>query len=76
MFDLKNTTNNWLTSDGIYESSLLMKYISSLYFSVVTCATVGYGDIKPYNDFELMWVIIVMLLGVCIFSFVLGDLAG
>ena len=76
MFDLKNKTNNWMMADGIYESSLSMKYISSLYFSVVTCTTVGYGDIKPINDFELMWVVLVMLLGVCVFSFVLGDLAG
>lgn len=65
-----------MTNDGIQDSSLLMKYISSLYFSVVTCTTVGYGDITPENDFELMWVLVVILFGVLVFSFVLGDMAG
>jgi len=37
---------------------------------------VGYGDITPTNDFELMWVMIIILVGVAVFSYVLGDLSS
>ena len=57
-------------------ASLFMQYISALYFSVVTCTTTGYGDIVPLNNYELMWVVGIMLIGVSVFSFVLGDMAS
>lgn len=86
LFNLNDQANTWLTSDGLdqYDAngnriatvSIFFKYISSLYFAVVTCATVGYGDIVPKNRFELFWVLLVMLFGVSLFSYVLGDMAS
>ena len=87
LFNLKNKNFNWQTADGldvwgedgetrIYEANLMTKYVAAFYFAVVTCATVGYGDIKPVNDFELFWVMLIMLFGVSIFSYVLGDMAS
>lgn len=43
---------------------------------MVTCLTVGYGDIIPVNGFELAWGIIIIVVGVAVFSFVMGDLAS
>lgn len=60
----------------VFTAGIFTKYISSLYFAVVTCATVGYGDIIPKNSFELFWVLLVMLFGVSLFSYVLGDMAS
>lgn len=87
LFNLKDKAGNWQTADGldvwdedgetrIYQASIVYKYISSFYFATVTCATVGYGDIKASNDFELFWVMLIMLFGVSIFSYVLGDMAS
>jgi hypothetical protein len=42
----------------------------------VTCATVGYGDIVPVSGYELFWGLSIIVLGVALFSFVLGDLAS
>ena len=47
-----------------------------MYWSVVTCATVGYGDIIPTNGYELALAMTIIIVGVAIFSFVLGDLSN
>ncbi len=38
--------------------------IESLYFSVVTLATVGYGDLHPTNDVSRLFTAIYILVGV------------
>jgi hypothetical protein len=74
-FNLQSN-KNWLRSKGIMNASLEEQYIASLYWSVVTCTTVGYGDILPTNGYELFWGMIIIVIGVAVFSFVLGDLAS
>lgn len=51
-------------------------YLKSLYFTVTTVATVGYGDITPHNIYERMYCIAMMCLGVSIFTFVSGALSS
>ena len=41
-------------------------WISSLYFTVVTMATVGYGDLHPTNDVTRLFTIFFILFGVTI----------
>jgi len=50
-------------------------YITSLYFTVTTIVTVGYGDITPYNNQERSFVIFLMLVGVISFSFATSTLS-
>ena len=75
--DLNHTGNkNWLRTEGMADSPTFQVYITSLYWAVVTCCTVGYGDIVPVNGFELAWGMLTIVIGVAVFSFVLGDLAS
>jgi len=41
-------------------------WISSLYFTVVTMTTVGYGDLHPTNDVTRLFTIFFILFGVTI----------
>lgn len=78
-FNLKSNAN-WMRtySSDFYltDSTVLEQYIGSIYWAVVTSLTVGYGDITPTNRYELAWCLVMMAVGVIIFSYVLGDLAS
>jgi len=70
------SNKSWLRSAGLLNTSEFEQYLASLYWSVVTCATVGYGDILPTNEYELTWAMFIIIIGVAVFSFVLGDLSN
>jgi hypothetical protein len=46
---------NWVynyDADVFLSKDPLPKYLSSIYFSIMTLSTIGYGDIVPVNDLE------------------------
>ena len=47
------------------------RWLDSLYFSVITLATVGYGDFSPQTDFGKVFTIFYILMGIgIIFGFI------
>jgi voltage-gated potassium channel len=50
-------------------------YLRGLYYCVTTLTTVGYGDITPQNEFEMIFAVMVMVLGVGMFGYVIGNVA-
>jgi hypothetical protein len=55
--------------------SLTGRYISSLYYIIVTMLTVGYGDIRPTNSDERMFAIGVQLSGGIAFGALISKVA-
>lgn len=63
----------WL-GDQAYELNSLELYVTSLYWSIVTFTTVGYGDWSPINTVEQIWSMIYMLINVVMQSWIIGSI--
>jgi hyperpolarization activated cyclic nucleotide-gated potassium channel 1 len=68
--------DTWVFRAGYIDDEDGTLYLASLYWAFTTMSTVGYGDITAYTDLEKTLAIILMLFGVCFFSFVIGSLAS
>ncbi|MGF1492695.1 MAG: ion transporter [Microcoleaceae cyanobacterium] len=71
-----NAQISWLTNSGLENVLPRTKYLHSLYWSITTLTTVGYGDITPENDVEIIFSLMVMFLGVAIYAFIIGNVAS
>ncbi len=50
-------SETWLDYYGLYHASTAERYLKSIYFSFITMVTVGYGDIVPISQPEIIYVI-------------------
>lgn len=57
--------------DGLYSKL----YLDSLYFSMTTLLTVGYGDIKPKTFWEIFILLVYILIGSLYYSFILSSIS-
>lgn len=62
--------------DGEKKMSNTIIYLVSLYWTVTTVSTVGYGDISGTNMIEKIFCIFAMIVGVVFFSFATGSLSS
>jgi len=46
-----------------------------MYWSITTLATIGYGDITPCNELEMLFVSVSHILGSALFAYVVGGIA-
>ena len=54
----------------------LTPWIDSLYWTVATMTSTGYGDIKPESPTEMIFACIVMVLGKIMIGYILGITAA
>lgn len=72
-----NHPNAWINSNEDYKEHPSVHsnaYFTALFFIVSTVTTVGYGDWTPSSNHELMFVMLLELLGLAIFSYIQGTL--
>lgn len=67
---------SWLTNASLESARTSTQYLNSLYWSITTLTTVGYGDITPTNDLEIVFTLIIMFLGVSMYAFIIGNVAS
>jgi CRP-like cAMP-binding protein len=74
------SSSTWYDDTAMVYNSLRLasfrdQYIASLYFSVTTLTTTGYGDILPVNNEERIVAIFIMVVGASMFGYVVANVA-
>lgn len=67
----------WLALRGFApEYDAATNYLRALYWAVTTLATVGYGDITPTNNPQMIYAIGTMLIGAAAYGFMIANVAS
>jgi hypothetical protein len=66
--------DNFFATYGVPDRSHSYRVIQFMYFSFTTLSTVGFGDYSPQTAFERALACFILLFGVAIFSYILGNL--
>jgi voltage-gated potassium channel Kch len=76
-FTADENVQTWLDQDPrIQGHGHDVAYLVSVYFTVTTITTVGYGDVSFHTPVEMLFALFTMLVGVVAFSFASGSLAS
>jgi hypothetical protein len=68
--------DSWAVRAGIENAGPVAQYIRSLYWTISTMTTVGYGDITPARPTEYVFASLIMLMGASIYAFIIGSIAS
>jgi len=58
------------------ETSLRIRYISAMYWSITTMTTVGYGDLHAVNTMEMIFIIFYMLFNLGLTAYLIGNMTN
>ncbi|XWS17181.1 hypothetical protein CRYUN_Cryun33cG0046100 [Craigia yunnanensis] len=69
----------WIGSslgDNFLEQSSSIRYVTSMYWSITTLTTVGYGDLHPVNTREMIFDIFYMLFNLGLTAYLIGNMTN
>ncbi len=66
---------NWIIKQNYQNSSFIYIYTTSVYFILTSLTTCGYGDITSVNKYELSLTIIILAVGIIIYSWGLTEIS-
>lgn len=72
----EDTDNIWRFADPYQYYGPFDLYITSIYWTVTTMSTVGYGDISASTSMERLFSIVIMITGVLAFNLISGALGA
>jgi len=68
--------DSWVAREELVDADAQTQYTRSLYWTITTLTTVGYGDISPGRNREYVLSIGVMLLGASMYAFIIANVAS
>ncbi|KAK4793241.1 hypothetical protein SAY86_023676 [Trapa natans] len=74
-----NPESTWIglcLGADFHERTLWQRYVASIYWSITTLSTTGYGDIHPVNSREMLFDIIYMLFNLALTSYIIGNMSS
>lgn len=63
-----------MTKKEIDQEFWYIQYLNSLYYVIVTMCTVGYGEITPQNNNEIVLSIVTILVTCGVFAYMLNSI--
>jgi len=73
---------HWLACGWIYIRNIpdpvnnVKLYLTSLYWVIETLTTIGYGETTPVTNLQYVYAMIIMLAGVGVYGFIIGNVAN
>ena len=63
---------------GMMDSNLapMDNYVRALYWCITTLTTIGYGDITPETNLQMLYTMLVQLIGAAAYGYIIGNLAS
>ncbi|GJT62104.1 potassium channel AKT1-like protein [Tanacetum coccineum] len=73
-----NPGKTWIGygNEDFEQESLWIRYVTSMYWSITTLTTVGYGDLHAQNRREMVFVICYMLFNLGMTSYLIGNMTN
>lgn len=65
----------WVVRAGLLDKDEVAQYIGAFYWAVTTMVTVGYGDITPKTNVEIIVCLFWMIIGIGFYTFTIGSLS-
>ena len=62
------SNESWVVRCNIQDLPITSQYLTTMYFIVTTLATIGYGDLHPYTEIEIVVTLILTFLGLFLVS--------
>ncbi|WOH03750.1 hypothetical protein DCAR_0623150 [Daucus carota subsp. sativus] len=62
--------------DNFHDESLAVRYLTSMYWSITTMTTTGYGDLHATNNAEMLFDIMYMLFNLGLNSYIIGNMTN
>ena len=72
----RNSFHSWIYLDSLEIKSFFHIYIGAIYYLIATVTTVGYGDLIGKNIKEIVFQVINLIAGTCIYSWLISSISN